>query len=178
MATSENNCTDNYSLPQGPPGPMGPNGADGPQGDQGGTGDPGPIGQSGKSKIDINIQSGNEPYSNILTVSATKIAYFIFPGKATFDADTFSILTSVLAYNQNVVYEILLQEYSNNIWNTAGGVTIQQNSQTSNAHKFKLSSITSLALPQTQSMMRIVIDSITQPIVGKAEIRVYAAELR
>jgi len=181
MATSENNCTDNYSLPQGPPGPMGLTGADGPQGDKGGIGNPGPIGQSGKSKIDINIQNGNEPYSDILTVSATKVAYFIFPGTATFDADTFSILTSVLAYNQQVIYEIMLQEFNNSIgggWNTAGGLTITQNSQTNNAHEFKLSSIASLTLPPTQSMMRIVIDSITQPMIGKAEIRVYAAELR
>jgi len=178
MATSENNCTDNYSLPQGPPGPMGPQGNQGLQGLQGPQGDPGATGASGKSKIDINIQNGNFPYTNILTTSETAVAYFIFPGTATFDADTFSIITSVLAYNQAVIYEIYLLEFSSGTWNSAGAITVHQNSQTSTVHKFKLSTTSSLVLPVTQSMMKIAIDSTTQPIAGKAEIRVYGAELR
>ena len=59
MATSENHCIDNYSLPRGPAGPQGIQGVQGPTGPIGEDGLPGPQGSQGGNKLDINIQ-GNE----------------------------------------------------------------------------------------------------------------------
>jgi hypothetical protein len=61
MATEETNCASNFYLPQGPEGPQGDQGLIGPQG-YAGNSQLGIQGPSGSSKVDVNIQLGNNPY--------------------------------------------------------------------------------------------------------------------
>ena len=83
MATSENNCTDNFSLPRGPLGPKGPRGPSGTIGPIGTVGPQGITGPAGENKIDINIQSGGRPYGNVTSYDNsnrwTQLAYVNFP---------------------------------------------------------------------------------------------------
>jgi hypothetical protein len=78
------NCTDSFTLPQGPRGDRGPIGATGPVGLTGAVGPVGPQGNSGASKIDLSFSSSTSPYVNITSTSYQDIGYFIFPGSTTF----------------------------------------------------------------------------------------------
>jgi hypothetical protein len=82
MNASDINCTDNFTLLQGPRGDRGPAGVEpGPQGPTGAQGAAGPIGNSGASKIDLSFSSSTNPYVDVTSLfSFQDIGYFIFPG--------------------------------------------------------------------------------------------------
>jgi len=178
MATSENNCTENYSLPQGPQGPIGETGATGPAGPTGPTGPAGPQGPSGASKIDINIQQGDNPYTNVDATGSTQVmAYFIFPGTSVFAASTFKVLGSILSPSGDMEVAVRLYQIEatgNEI--LAGTATLT--GQTGNSHEFKIGVDSSLTLPSAEGMMKITAAVDTTPITGSREARIYAAELR
>lgn len=178
MATSENNCTDNYSLPQGPPGPIGLQGNQGPPGPQGLQGPDGLQGPAGKSKIDINIQSGSRPYTELISNSPTPVAYFILP--ANFTASSLNIIMSYVAFNDDFTYEFYLEKFNaiDQIWATVGSSANTVDAATNANHYFRIESLTNLSLPATETMMRIVADPTTTLQLGIHEMRVFAAELR
>ena len=96
MANKELKCTDNYSLPKGD---RGPRGLTGPQGDQGvpGPGIAGPQGKQGGNKIDINLQSNQNPYIQLTDINQVDLAYFIFPGTTTFTPKTWRVAFSMVS---------------------------------------------------------------------------------
>jgi hypothetical protein len=78
------NCTDNYSLPQGPRGDRGPTGATGATGATGIQGATGPQGNTGASKIDISVTEDLLAYKEVSSTSYQEMAHFIFPGSTAF----------------------------------------------------------------------------------------------
>ncbi|MAH44656.1 hypothetical protein CMI37_02455 [Candidatus Pacearchaeota archaeon] len=185
MATSENNCIDNYSLPQGPAGPQGTQGLQGPTGPIGLDGAPGPQGRDGKNKIDINIQGNDLPYSEITTTASTEVdvAYFIFPGTTTFTPVTaFKIMTSLLAYSATTTIRCTLYEISTSGATTsAGSVDLELTSPPVplNQHKFMIGTCSQLSLPTSEAMMKVTVQFLNNGYnPGNIEARIYAFEMR
>ena len=78
------NCTDSFTLPQGPRGERGPTGADGIDGATGPQGPVGLQGNSGASKIDLSFSSSTSSYVDVTSSSYQDVAYYIFPGSTEF----------------------------------------------------------------------------------------------
>jgi hypothetical protein len=186
MATSENNCIDNYSLPRGPAGPQGPQGIQGPAGPVGLDGLPGPQGKDGSNKIDINIQGNDKPYTDITTTASTEIdaAYFIFPGTATFTATSFKIITSLLANSATTKIRCTLYQINSTGTTTSAGTVDLTLIPVTRAggntqHKFMIGTCTQLSLPATEAMMKITVQFLDYGYSpGNREARVYAFEMR
>jgi len=176
MATSENNCTDNYTLPQGPAGVQGPQGNTGPTGVAGPQGLPGTQGPSGASKIDINIQQGERPYTEIDSTSETAIAYFIFPDPVAYTLSTFKVLTSIYIKDTSKL-TIKVYEVKSN------GSTVEKakceiaGPSTGTSHEFRIGTDLTFSSPSAEAMMKITA-SLSSYSPGTSEARVYAAELR
>ena len=178
MATSENSCVDNYSIPQGPAGPQGVQGLTGPVGLTGPQGTQGIQGPSGTSKIDINIQDAENPYTDILSTSELDVAYFILP--TSFGATQFKVITSTLAFNAAVSIKVTLYQVAGSgALTEAGSVTIATTPQTTAFHKFSIDGDSSLTLPATETMMKLTVEMIQgTPTAGTQEARIYAFEMR
>lgn len=106
MATSENHCTDNFSLPRGPIGPTGLRGPKGEKGDNGPQGPQGPQGPAGENKIDINIQSKGNPYSSVIAFDNqsnwTRLGYTIFPGTSVWTPSEAKLAYSVTKFGNGI----------------------------------------------------------------------------
>ena len=185
MATSENHCIDNYSLPQGPAGSQGIQGIQGPAGPIGLDGSAGPQGKDGSNKIDINIQGNDKPYTDITTNEHTEvdIAYFIFPGTTTFTATAFKIITSLLADKATTKIRCTLYEISSTGVSTSAGtvdltrISIPRAGGTN--HKFMIGTCTQLSLPASEAMMRLTVQFLDNGYSpGIREARAYAFEMR
>lgn len=180
MATSENSCIDNYSLPQGPAGPQGIQGNTGPIGLTGPQGQQGVQGAQGEHKIDINIQEGNNPYTDIITTAEEDTAFFIFPGTTTFSVTSLKVITSAIAFNATVSLTIKLYEVASSGTTTLAGTVITTTpSSTATTHQFGINTISSLTMPANEAMMKLTVQMTTgTPTAGSQEARVYALELK
>lgn len=88
MNASDLICTENFSLLRGPRGDRGPKGDQGIPGKPGPKGSQGDKGNVGKSRIDINLSKGDNPYIQTNSSSYEPIGYFIFSGSTEFGIPT------------------------------------------------------------------------------------------
>jgi len=182
MATSENHCTENYSLPRGPIGPAGATGATGPAGPTGPTGPTGPQGPSGASKIDINLQEGNNPYTTIpIGTGEINLGYFVFPGTGTFGTPSyFRVLSSLYVTNSvSTSMAIRLYEVPNN-GNPLLIGTASVSPVVGSSHIVKVTTVTSMSgsWPTSESVLKITASVDALSGHSNADARVYAFELR
>ena len=182
MATSENNCTENYSLPRGPVGPTGATGATGPAGPTGPTGPAGIQGPSGASKIDINLQEGNNPYTTVpIGTGEITVGYFVFPGTATFGTPSyFRVLGSLYVTNTvNTSMSVRVYEVPSSGSPALIGTAVILPTVGS-THTVKVATVTSMSgsWPTAESVLKITAS--VDPLSGHstADARVYAFELR
>jgi|2_EtaG_2_1085320.scaffolds.fasta_scaffold26534_2 hypothetical protein len=183
MATSENNCTENYSLPQGPQGPQGAMGPMGPTGYTGPAGPMGPVGPSGANKIDINVQEGNAPFTELSVGGVEKtVGYFIFPGTGVFGnvSDFKSMVSYYCTLAVPTSLTIRLYQVS-----TIGNLTLlgeaSQNPDIGSTHIPKIISASSFSgtFPITETVIKITAEigvSGFKKVIQQA--RIYAFEMR
>ena len=178
MATSENNCTENYSLPRGPQGDPGATGPIGPTGDVGGPGPAGNTGPSGANKLDISIQTRNVPYKRITANSSSDIAYFIFPGTTAFPngVSSIKIMGSYLISIGTGSLDLEISEItSTGTVNVIGTASI---SAVVGTQIISIKSGTFSSFPTTESIIRISGTASVDSPTATGEARVYAFELR
>ena len=178
MATSENQCTENYSLPRGP---QGDPGATGPTGPQGQVGPPGPVGNTGPSganKLDISIQSRNFPYKRITANTSSDVAYFIFPGTTAFPngVSSVKVMGSYLISQGTGSFDVEISEITNT--GTVNVIATASVPATLNTHSIAIASGAFSSFPSSESVMRISGTATTSSPNATGEARIYAFELR
>lgn len=184
MATSENNCTENYSLPRGPRGRQGSKGPVGPTGFTGASGPLGPVGPAGANKIDINVQEGNTPYTELLIVDTEKtVGYFIFPGTGVFgNVSDFKAMVSYYSNtlsNTGAMLIISLYKVS-----SLGNLTLigeaSHNADIGLIHIPKIITASSFsgAFPITETVLKVTAEIQGDNDVSIQRARIYAFEMR
>ena len=182
MATSENNCTENYSLPRGPDGPTGNTGPTGPAGPTGPTGPAGIQGPSGASKIDINLQEGNNPYTTVpIGTGEINIGYFVFPGTATFGTPSYFRVLSSLYVTNSVTTSMSVRVYE--IPSSGSPALIGTASilpTIGSTHTIKVTTVTAMSgsFPAAESVLKVTASVDVLSGQSNADARVYAFELR
>jgi len=175
MANKELLCTDNYTLPKGDKGPKGLIGNTGAQGPAG-PGIQGPTGPAGGNKIDINLQSSSFPYIEISNTSHEDLAYFIFPGTATFTPKTWRIGFSMLSKSQVNTVEVELGYIKKN--GTKEIVASFSKDLQSVSSTYIVEEITTFSnLPADAKIFYISASTALAPVTN-ASTRFYATEIR
>lgn len=178
MAQEETFCADNFIIPSGPRGPRGEQGKVGPTGPGGGV-TRGPQGPPGGSKIDINFQTGSEPFSEIRTANNYQtLAHFIFPGTAVFTPKTWRVaigtlvttgankLTIRLAYLKPDGTKVIVAQVDKKVVASTQGFTYEI---------VEVSSFTDLPSTASNFLVEVLVNNY-DPI--KYRTRLYATELR
>ena len=177
---SENSCTDNFSLPQGPQGERGEKGDKGNTGSKGDIGPQGEQGPPGSGKIDIHFREDNQPYVTVTTLTSSGeklIGYFIFPGTDDYTPNTIKVAVSVFAGIGTP--ESTLKLY---LINSDGSKviisTLKSSQEVSSDFVYKIMSSSSLSnLPTSESIFALY-GSIS--IVGEDDnvLRIHALEMK
>ena len=181
MATSENNCIENYSLPRGPQGDPGPTGQTGATG---GVGPPGPVGNTGPSgtnKLDISIQEKDFPYKRIQANTSSDIAYFIFPGATAFPngVSSIKIMGSYLINSGAGDLDLEVSEVlASGTVNVIGTASITATSGLTGSHVITVQTGSFSSFPASESVMKIRGTATAKPDNTTGEARIYAFELR
>jgi hypothetical protein len=177
MATSENNIIDNAKISRGAQGERGAKGETGATGAVGATGPAGAIGPSGESKMDINLQFGENPYAPITANynddNWDVLAFFLYPGTGTFTPEYIKLVYSIKYPTGTAT------TYFRVVSITAAGVrttvaTFNASETNTEIHNYKIGTSTISGLPTTETVFALEasIDNTA------AEARGYAIEMR
>jgi len=184
MAYKEPRCTDNYTLPKGDKGPKGPQGDTGIQG-LAGPGIQGPTGTAGGNKIDINLQSNDNPYIDLVGIIPGNVVpdlgFFVFPGTNEFTPSSWRVAyslqgsTGTLTAPATIFVELGFIQTDG----TKQAVASFTDTQQSTTAVYTIKEISSFSnLPPDPALFYISGSAGGTTGSGKTVVRIYATELR
>jgi hypothetical protein len=181
MATSENFCTDNFSLLVGPKGDKGVAGAVGPAGPAGKQGPTGGVGNAGSSKVDVTFSNDTTPYVEVSSLgNYVTIGYVLFPGSTAFGTASYiNVVASMInAGGISSSFNIKVEDVTGGISNLIASMTSSTGAAT---EVLEILTDTSLNnLPTTAAVFKISANlaSKASALQVKPTLRLYAFELR